>query len=93
MENFRKIRIIVILLTGLLVSVNSLVIHASSSVKYDITRFGAVGDGKTLNTLFIQAAIDDCLENGGGVVIIPSWLNAKVSEGEVIIYKPGKVSN
>jgi hypothetical protein len=26
----------------------------------DITKYGAVGDGSTLNTLFIQKAIDDC---------------------------------
>jgi hypothetical protein len=58
--------------TGLLVSFNMLVAFAGPLLKYDITRFGAEGDGKTLNTLFIQAAIDQCSKNGGGVVIIPA---------------------
>lgn len=34
---------------------------------YDITRFGAVGDGKTNNTVFIQRAIDSCAVTGGKV--------------------------
>nr|WP_295872824.1 DUF4955 domain-containing protein [uncultured Chitinophaga sp.] len=42
----------------------------------DITRFGAVGDGKTLNTAAIQQAIDACSANGGGKVRVPAgtWL-------------------
>lgn len=43
-------------------------IHAAD---FDITKYGAVGDGKTLNTVFIQKAIDDCSKNGGGKVIFP----------------------
>ena len=35
-----------------------------------ITDFGAVGDGKTLNTRTIQEAIDACPE--GGRVVIPA---------------------
>jgi exo-poly-alpha-galacturonosidase len=38
---------------------------------YVITDFGAVGDGRTLNTNAIQTAIDRCAAAGGGVVIIP----------------------
>lgn len=34
---------------------------------YDITRFGAIGDGKTNNTVFIQQAIDSCSITGGKV--------------------------
>lgn len=38
---------------------------------YDITAFGAVGDGETMNTQAIQTAIDECAANGGGMVRIP----------------------
>lgn len=34
--------------------------------------FGAAGDGKTLDTAAIQAAIDHCAAQGGGTVQIPS---------------------
>lgn len=37
---------------------------------YDIKNFGAVADGKTLNTKAIQAAIDACTEAGGGRVLV-----------------------
>ena len=37
--------------------------------RFDITRYGAKADGKTINTTFIQAAIDACTPNG--VVYIP----------------------
>lgn len=39
---------------------------------YSITSFGAVPDGKTLNTVAIQAAIDQAHADGGGRVIIPA---------------------
>lgn len=38
---------------------------------YNIFDYGAVGDGKTLDTSAIQHAIDDCAANGGGQVLIP----------------------
>lgn len=39
---------------------------------YVITGFGAVSDGKTLNTVAIQAAIDTCAARGGGRVLVPT---------------------
>ena len=36
-----------------------------------ITNFGAVADGKTVNTLAIQAAVDACSAAGGGMVLVP----------------------
>lgn len=36
---------------------------------YNVVDYGAVGDGSTVNTVFIQAAIDSCFENGGGEVL------------------------
>lgn len=38
----------------------------------NITAYGAVGNGTTLNTGVIQKAIEACYKSGGGKVIIPS---------------------
>ena len=37
---------------------------------YDVRNYGAVGDGKTLNTAAIQKAIDDCASKNGGTVLL-----------------------
>jgi len=37
-----------------------------------ITSYGAVADGKTMNTKFIQQAIDEASQRGGGKVVVPS---------------------
>ena len=37
---------------------------------YDIRNYGAIGDGKTLNTASIQRAIDDCASKNGGTVLL-----------------------
>jgi polygalacturonase len=39
---------------------------------YDIRTFGAKGDGTTLDTAAVQAAIDACANEGGGTVIVPA---------------------
>jgi len=42
------------------------------SKDYNIVSFGAVPDGRTLNTTAIQAAVDNAYKDGGGRVIIPA---------------------
>jgi polygalacturonase len=44
---------------------------ADTPPRFPITSFGAIGDGKTLNTISIQSAIDACAKAGGGDLVIP----------------------
>jgi alpha-L-rhamnosidase len=44
---------------------------APAKAVFDVTHYGAVGNGKTLNTTAIQAAIDQCAAAGGGTLLIP----------------------
>jgi polygalacturonase len=43
---------------------------SAPATAFDIRTFGAVGDGKTLNTKSIQTAIDQGSNAGGGVVLV-----------------------
>jgi hypothetical protein len=45
--------------------------NLSATPRVVISKHGAVGDGQTLNTPAIQAAIDRCATNGGGDIIVP----------------------
>jgi polygalacturonase len=47
---------------------------------FNITKYGAVADGFTLNTKSIAQAIEACSKKGGGVVLIPTgmWLTGPV---------------
>jgi len=49
--------------------------RANHDVKvYDITLYGAIGNGRKLSTPAINAAIDACAKNGGGIVRIPKGI-------------------
>jgi len=61
----------------ILVTVMALFIFVSPSTAaqnsiYDITEYGAIGDGETLTTRAIQDAIDACAEKGGGTIYFPA---------------------
>ena len=58
---------------------------ARSGRSFGIVRYGAVGDGRTLNTLALQRAIDACAAAGGGMVVIPRGVFVSGS----IFLKPG----
>lgn len=42
--------------------------YPSDTTTYFVNNYGGLNDGKTLNTQAIQAAIDSCAKNGGGIV-------------------------
>jgi polygalacturonase len=52
---------------------------ASSEAFFDIRRYGAAGDGKTLDTKAIQSAIDAAERVGGGTVLFPAGTYASYS--------------
>lgn len=46
--------------------------HMQGARVYNVRDFGAKGDGKTLDTVAIQKAIDKCFNSKGGTVLIPA---------------------
>lgn len=45
--------------------------YAGSNEMLNVKEFGAKGNGISLDTKYIQAAIDSCYESGGGTVLFP----------------------
>ncbi len=43
---------------------------------YNIRDFGAIGDGKTIDSPAFNAAIDKAVENGGGTIYVPAGIYA-----------------
>ncbi len=68
--------------------------------KFNVMQFGAVADGKTLDTKAFQKALDTCAVNGGGEVLVPAGnyliggiqiganTTFKVDEGAVVTDSP-----
>jgi polygalacturonase len=91
------------LVAGLVATATSLALPRASrgaTHVYDIRRFGAVGNGRTLSTAAIQRALDACGKAGGGVVLVPpghyltgalflrSNLELHISRGAVLMGSP-----
>lgn len=49
-------------------------IFKASAAVFNVTNYGTHGDGKQLDTPFIQKAIDKCYEAGGGRVYVPAGI-------------------
>lgn len=76
---------------------------AQAAGDYDVRDFGAVGDGKTLDHGPINRAIDSCVANGGGRVVLPagtylcgsirmkSDVELHISAGATILAAPGSM--
>jgi exo-poly-alpha-galacturonosidase len=71
-------------LTGIVVGIIPFA-EAQAGTRYPISKHGAVGDGKTINTGAIQSIIDRCATNGGGAVVVPTGTFVTGS----IFLKPG----
>jgi exo-poly-alpha-galacturonosidase len=80
-----RIRHILVLMALALQLVSCNALNISKQATYNIADYGAVGDGKAVNTEAIQDAIDACTLGGGGVVVVPE---GTFLSGAVFI-KPG----
>lgn len=60
-----------------------------------ITNYGAVADGKTLNTAAIQNTLNDCHRHGGGTVVIPTGNfvtgTLQIYSNMNLLFEPGSV--
>ncbi|MDP4680802.1 MAG: hypothetical protein NWS46_10585, partial [Cyclobacteriaceae bacterium] len=71
-----KMKIALSILFSALLFINS---TFSKDGIYNVVDFGAINDGKALNTKAIQEAIDACAQQGGGKVIVPPGVYVSVS--------------
>src|SRR3954467_9756450 len=46
--------------------------HSAGARIYNVRDFGAAGDGKTLDSAAIQAAVEACNGDHGGTVLVPA---------------------
>ena len=60
------------LLSIWLFAASVMVANAGPSGWYNIKDFGAKGDGKTIDTATINAAIEEAVKNGGGTIFFPA---------------------
>jgi len=63
---------VLFIVISVLASMTNLFSQTGSSQDYNILKFGAKRDGKTVNTKSIQKAIDKCNADGGGIVTVPA---------------------
>ena len=70
---FMKLKNLLSLISLILISsaINSSIL-GSTIDNFNVIEFGAVGNGKILDTKAIQSAIDKCSKNGGGIVYFPA---------------------
>lgn len=73
----KKMRFKIMFICGLLLQFSALTM---AQRVYDVTQFGAIGDGKALDSKAIQKAVDKCFHDGGGVVVVPkgTYLSATI---------------
>ena len=61
-----------LILGGICVRAQDIPLPEIPPASFNIVNYGAVGDGKALNTVAIQKTIDACAAAGGGTVLVPA---------------------
>lgn len=90
--SIRIARFVIVGLLGLLVSACA---SFQPAVTYDVSTYGALPDGKTVDTVPLQNALNACTTAGGGQVLIPSGRyvigSVQMYSNTVIRLDPGAV--
>ena len=55
-----------------LLSAENIPLPVIPAATFNVTNYGAVGDGRTLNTAALQKTVDACAAAGGGTVLVPA---------------------